>query len=127
MYRDNVVDAPESYVVSYFGDNITSGSVTVNVTMATIDLPAVDSDVNFFVTAMNVFGTGGNSEILMDDISELTTYVHMYVVNLSTYVCTYIVFITGICRIHGIFGGGFNLVVWQITLYRQIKCTPFRL
>ena len=41
--------------------------------MATIDLPAVDSDVNVFVTVMNLFGTGENSEIVMDDISELTT------------------------------------------------------
>ena len=42
-------------------------------TSATIDLPAVDSDVNVFVTAMNVFGTGGDSDILMDEISELCT------------------------------------------------------
>ena len=47
--------------------------------MVTIDLPAVDSDVNVFVTAMNVFGTEGNSEIVMDDISELTTHIRMYV------------------------------------------------
>ena len=67
--------------------------------MATIDLPAVDSDVNVFVTVMNVFGTGGNSKILIDEISELShTYicmymqVHNYVANLSTY----ILFITGI-------------------------------
>ena len=59
--------------------------------MVTIDLPAVDSDVNVFVTAMNVFGTEGNSEIVMDDISELTTYIYAstYVVNLSTYVRTW--------------------------------------
>ena len=76
MYGDDVVTAPESYVVSYFGENITSGSVTVNVTMATIDLPAVDSDVNVFVTVMNLFGTGENSDILIDEISELySTYV----------------------------------------------------
>ena len=80
MYGDDVVVAPESYVVSYFGENITSGSVTVNVTMATIDLPAVDSDVNVFVTVMNVFGTGGNSKILIDEISELShTYIRTYV------------------------------------------------
>ena len=75
MYGDNVVTAPESYVVSYFGDNITSGSVTVNVTMATIDLPAVDSDVNFFVTATNVFGTGDGDDVV-DKISELSMYVY---------------------------------------------------
>ena len=78
MYGDNVVAAPVSYVVSYFGENITNRSVTVDVTRATIDLPAVDSDVNVFVTAMNVFGTGGSSEILMDEISELTTYIHIH-------------------------------------------------
>ena len=77
MYGDNVVAAPVSYVVSYFGQSITreSRSVTANVMRATISLPAVDSDINFFVTATNVFGTGGNSDIIMDEISELTTYV----------------------------------------------------
>ena len=77
MYGDNVVAAPVSYVVSYFGQSITreSRSVMANVMRATINLPAVDSDVNFFVTATNVFGTGGNSDIIMDEISELTTYV----------------------------------------------------
>ena len=74
MYGDNVVAAPELYIVSYFGENITNGSVTIDLTRATIDLPAVDSDVNVFVTAMtNVFGTGANSDIIMDEISELTT------------------------------------------------------
>ena len=95
MYGDNIGAAPVSYVVSYFGENITNGSVTVEVTSTTIDLPAVDSDANFFVTAINVLGTGRNSEILMDDISELTTYstyvhtymhVHTYVANLGTYI-----------------------------------------
>ena len=71
MYGDNIVAAPISYVVSYFGEGITSGSTTVNVTRATIDLPAVDSDVNVYVTATNVFGTGGDSALLMDEISEL--------------------------------------------------------
>ena len=84
MYGDDVVATPKSYIVSYFGDNITNGSVNATATMATIYLPAVDSDVNVFVTAANVFGTGGNSEILMDDISELTTYIYA-----STY-CTYV-------------------------------------
>ena len=77
MYGDNVVAAPVSYVVSYFGQSITreSRSVMANVMRATINLPAVDSDINFFVTATNLFGTGGNSDIIMDEISELTTYV----------------------------------------------------
>ena len=82
MYGDNIAAAPVSYVVSYFGENITNGSVTVDVTRAAIDLPAVDSDVNVFVTAMNVFGTGGNGEVSVDYISELTTYVHI-----CTYIC----------------------------------------
>ena len=77
MYGDNVVAAPVTYVVSYFGQSITreSRSVMANVMRATISLPAVDSDINFFVTATNVFGIGGNSDIIMDEISELTTYV----------------------------------------------------
>ena len=37
--------------------------------MATIDLPAVDSDVNIFVTAMNVFGSGPASNIALNEIS----------------------------------------------------------
>ena len=86
IYGDNIAAAPVSYVVSYFGDNITNGSVTINLTMVTIDLPAVDSDVNVFVTAMNVFGTEGNSEIVMDDISELSTYIHTYV-RICKYIC----------------------------------------
>ena len=82
MYGDYVVAAPVTYVVSYFGENFTNGTVNnVVATSATIDLPAVDSDVNVFVTAMNVFGTGGDSEILMDEISELPTYMQL---NLST-------------------------------------------
>ena len=39
--------------------------------MATIDLPAVDSDVNGFVTAMNVFGSRPTSNIVLNEISEL--------------------------------------------------------
>ena len=99
MHGDNVAAAPVSYVVTYFGQNITRGSVSVNIMTATIDLPAVDSDVNFFVTGTNVFGTGGNSDnVLMDRISKLTTYMHigMYVRMLLTWVHTYIAFITGI-------------------------------
>ena len=76
MDGDNVVAAPVSYVVSYFGENITNGSVTVYLTRATINLPTVNSDVNVFVTAMNVFGTGGNSDISTDKISELHSYTN---------------------------------------------------
>ena len=43
--------------------------------MATIDLPAVDSDVNVTVTAMNVFGSGPDSSVSMDEISELHIYI----------------------------------------------------
>ena len=87
MYEDNVVAAPVTYVVSYFGENFTNGTSCV-VMNATFDLPAEDSDVNIFVTAMNVFGTGGDSEILMDEISELPICIQL---NLSTQ----ILYITG--------------------------------
>ena len=90
MYGENVVAGPVSYVVSYFGENITNGSVTGNVTRATIDLPAVNSDVNVFVTAMNVFGTGGSSEIVIDEISELTTYIRIHRFITGIYVRMYI-------------------------------------
>ena len=87
MYGDDIAAAPVSYVVSYFGENITNGSVTIDLMTATIDLPAVDSDVNVFVTAMtNVFGTGENSEILIDEISELTSYI-LTCMCIRTYVC----------------------------------------
>ena len=46
-------------------------SVSVDVPMATIDLPAVDGDVNVIVTVMNVFGSGPASNVAMDEISEL--------------------------------------------------------
>ena len=83
MYGDNnTVAALVSYVVTYFGDNITNGSVTVDVTRATIDLPAVDSDFNVFVAATNVFGTGGNSTLLMDEISELCLYICTYIIHM---------------------------------------------
>ena len=79
MYGGNTGAIPVAYIVSYFGENITNGTVSVTAASATIDLPAVDSDVNVFVTAMNVFGTGNNT-VLMDDISELHDYiVHMHV------------------------------------------------
>ena len=73
MFGGNTGAIPVVYIVSYFGENITNGTVSVTVTSATIDLPAVDSDVNVFVTAMNVFGTGNNNTVLMDSISELHT------------------------------------------------------
>ena len=70
MFGGNTGAVPVSYIVSYFGENIINGTVSVTAASATIDLPAVDSDVNVFVTAMNVFGTGNNSDVLMDDISK---------------------------------------------------------
>ena len=73
LYGDNIGAVPATYVLSYFGENIINGTVNVTAASATIDLPAVDSDVNVFVTAMNVFGTGGDSDILMGEISELHT------------------------------------------------------
>ena len=60
----------------YFGENITTASDSVNVSMATIDLPAVDSDVNIVVTAVNVFGSGPNSTIFINKICELI--IRMY-------------------------------------------------
>ena len=84
MYGGNTGAVPVSYIVSYFGENITNGTVDVTVTNTTINLPAVDSDFNVFVTAMNVFGTGNNT-VLMDDISEL----HDSIVH--TYACMYVV------------------------------------
>ena len=78
MFGDNTVAAPVSYNVSYFGEGIKNGSVIeADGGMTTFDLPAVDSDVNVFVTAMNVFGTGEDSDILVNEISELTMY-YMY-------------------------------------------------
>ena len=83
-----------TYIVYYFGQNIANGSITVNSSTATIDLPAVDSDVNVAVTAVNVFGSGPSSNIAMDKISELAInvlcmyYEHTY----CTYVYAYILF-----------------------------------
>ena len=89
MYGVNVGAAPAIYVLSYFGENITNGTVSVTTGSATIDLPAVDSDINVFVAAMNVFGTGGDSDILMGEISELLSpIVHMYI-NIRTYMYAY--------------------------------------
>ena len=57
--------------------------------MATIDLPAVDSDVNVFVTAMNVFGSGPASNIVLNEISQLiyTVFVYMYIHNIYDEIC----------------------------------------
>ena len=75
MFGDNTGAVPVSYIVSYFGENIINGTVSVTAASSTIDLPAVDSDVNVFVTVMNVFGTGNNSDVLMDEISELHAFI----------------------------------------------------
>ena len=80
MYGGNTGAVPVAYIVSYYGENITNGTVDVTVTNTTIDLPAVDSDVNVFVTAMNVLGTGNSNTVLMDDISELHDSIdHMHI------------------------------------------------
>ena len=84
MYGDNIVATKVSYVVSYSGESITRGSITINVTRATIDLPAVDSGVNVYVTATNVFGTGGVSALLMDEISELPIIYIMHILYMTT-------------------------------------------
>ena len=57
--------------------------------MATIDLPAVDSDVNVFVTAMNVFGSGPASNIVLNEISQLiyTVFVYTYIHNIYDEIC----------------------------------------
>ena len=74
------------YNVSYYGEDITSGSVHVDVPMVTIDLPAVDSDVSVTVTTMNVFGSGPTSNVAMDEISKL-----MYAcVHTCIYTCMYV-------------------------------------
>ena len=56
--------------------------------MATINLPAVDSDVNVLVNAMNVFGSGPDSNE-SDIISKLYTYVlHThYLRSIAYYMC----------------------------------------
>ena len=82
MFGDNTGAVPVSYIVSYYGENITNGTVDVTVTSATIDLPAVDSDVNVFVTAMNVFGTGDSRNVSVDEISESHNSI------CSTHTCT---------------------------------------
>ena len=57
--------------------------------MATIDLPAVDSNVTIVVTAMNEFGSGPGSAFAEDKISELHIYLieHAYFKISVTYVC----------------------------------------
>ena len=73
----SVVAAPVLlYTVSYFGKSITSGAVSVDGLMATINFPAVDSDVNVFVTALNVFGSGPDSNILMDKICKWHVFIY---------------------------------------------------
>ena len=82
MFGGNTGAVPVSFIVSYFGENITNGSVNVTITRLTIDLPAVDSDVNVYVTAVNVFGTGDCCSVSMDEISESHNSIR------STYTCT---------------------------------------
>ena len=57
--------------------------------MAVINLPAVDSDVNVFVTAMNASGSGPARNIAVEKISELhTARMCMFI---TTYVCIIII------------------------------------
>ena len=88
-YYPNVAAAPVSYIVNYYGNNITNGSVTVNVTRATIDLPAVASDVCVLVTAMSVFGKGPVSNVATDKISELYVHLHIYIIYIYIYIYIY--------------------------------------
>ena len=53
--------------------------------MATIDLPAKDSDINIFVIAMNVFGAAEASNVSVDDISELQYVLHVHICILILY------------------------------------------
>lgn len=67
------------YNVTIFGEDIDNRTLTVDAPTVTIDnLPAVDSDVNVFITAMNVFVSTDPSAVAMDTISELCTYVYTY-------------------------------------------------
>ena len=80
MFGNDIIEAPITYNVYYFGDNITSGSLgPIYSTMAVIrNLPANNSDVNVNVSAMNVFGSGRNGTA-SDTISKL----HMYICTLQ--------------------------------------------
>ena len=46
--------------------------------MATINLPAVDSDVSIFINAVNLFGPGPGSSLARDKISKLHV-LHVYI------------------------------------------------
>ena len=66
---------PVTYVVSIIGENIDgirSKHFTTNVMRATINLPAVDSDIDVIVATRDRFIE--SSSTLRDKISELTTY-----------------------------------------------------
>lgn len=70
--NDEIIMASISYLISYSGANITDGTITTTNSSINIILPAVNSDVNVNVTAMNVFGMGPASEFVVDDISKFT-------------------------------------------------------
>ena len=99
MYGNNIAAVPLSYVVRYSGESITFQSVTVSVTRATIDLPAVNSDIDFRVSGKNIFGEGRPSNSLIDEISELTTYVHTNVpyTSVCTYICMLLTWVQTVC------------------------------
>jgi len=93
--NDEIIIAPISYLINYSGDNITDGTNATTNSSINIILPAVDSDVNVTVTAMNVFGMGLASESVNDFISKLTIYVvisfvYMYFtcIIMCIYICT---------------------------------------
>ena len=64
------MDVPISYIVTYFGENITNGSITVTQPMATFNLRSVDSDISVFVTAVNVFVSGPDSNVIRSSIRD---------------------------------------------------------
>lgn len=79
-YGPSVVAAPITYVIYYFGENITNGSDTVtDASMTVFNLSEAysnkDSDVNVVVTAMNAFGSGPPSNVSVDEIGGLHTYI----------------------------------------------------
>ena len=60
----SVTNVPISYIVTYFGESITNGSITVTQPKAIFNLRSEDySGVNVFVTAVNVFGSGPDSDV----------------------------------------------------------------
>jgi len=80
--------APISYVVNYSGVNITDGTITTNNSSINITLPAVNSNVNATVTAMNVFGMGPVSESEVDEFISKLTGCCICTLNVLLHMCT---------------------------------------